>query len=208
MREARAEIYTITHVASGKHYVGSSVDARRRFVQHKNALNKGTHTSRRLQIAWTKNGPDAFDFQVIEVCTEEDRAIREQFHIDDQKPYFNWARVLPASLDPRVRKQISEAMRGNQNTKGLVWSDESRANMSRAVKGKPRTPAQIEATRRALALGRQNSRANKPGWIPTHRIGVKDSPETIAKRRASRLRFEAEKRGRSDADAVSEAGSV
>jgi group I intron endonuclease len=164
LKPGEAAIYSITHIASCKCYVGSTIDPLRRFADHKTALKKGNHIARRLQNSWKKYGQDAFVFQIIEVCKETERAAREQQYIDDRRPFFNWARTVASpSLDPRVAKQISRAMRGNQNTKGLIWSDKARANMSKAVKGKPRSAAQRAATLRSLELARQNARVNKPG---------------------------------------------
>ncbi len=164
LKQNEAAIYTITHVASGKCYVGSTIDPPRRFTNHRSALDKGNHTAKRLQNSWKKYGSCAFVFAVIEVCNKTDRATREQQYIDERKPFFNWARTVHSpALDPRVAKQISKAMRGNQNTKGLVWSDQSRINMSKAVKGKPRSPAQRAAMLQSLKLAREKNRVNKPG---------------------------------------------
>ena len=163
MESGEVAIYKITHIASGKIYIGSTVNPKQRLIHHRNDLNKGRHPAKRLQNSWRKYGQDAFSFEIIEVCAEQKRTEREQHYIDELNPFFNWAKTIPASLDARVRKQISEAMRGNQNTKGLKWSDEARAKMSKAVKGKPRSAAQRAATIRSLELARQNNRVNKPG---------------------------------------------
>jgi group I intron endonuclease len=160
----KVAIYAITHLTSGRCYIGSSLDVKRRFYNHRSELNKGVHIAKRLQNAWNKYGENAFMFEVIEMCAEKDRVDREQYHIDLRKPFFNWLKTVGSpSLDRRVRKKISTAMRGNQNTKGLIWSDEARANMSKAVKGKPRSPAQRAAMLRSLELARQKNRVNKPG---------------------------------------------
>ena|SRR5262252_9311311 len=63
----------------------------------------------------------------------------------------------------KTKAKIARAMIGNQNTKGLKWSAEARANMSKAVKGKPRTRAQRAATLRSLELARLKNPCNKPG---------------------------------------------
>lgn len=67
-------------------------------------------------------------------------------------------------------------------------------SLSRVVRAPSSTPEIAALVGDALrgrsdiwAQGRAKSRANKPGWVPTHRIGAKDSPETIAQRTSSRL---------------------
>lgn len=164
LKRGETAIYTITHVDSGRCYVGSTISPNIRFAVHKRELDKGTHVAKRLQNAWKKYGADSFVFAVIEICDQARRALREQHYIDNRKPFFNWARTVHSpALDPRVARQISAAMRGNQNTKGLIWSAKARANMSKAVKGKPRSPAQRAAMLRSLEFARQKNRVNKPG---------------------------------------------
>jgi hypothetical protein len=142
----------------------------------------------------------AFKFEIIEECEEAIKVEREQYWIDNLDSHFNYGRVAGSRKgqkysDEHKAKIAAKAM-GNQRTKGLVWSAESRANLSRARTDVPQTEAQRKATLRSLELGRQKSAANKPGWIPTHRIGAKDTAATIEKRRASRLAFEAAKQAK------------
>ena len=48
-------IYGIRHIASGRIYVGSAVRTNARWRQHRSQLQRGTHHSRYLQAAWSKN---------------------------------------------------------------------------------------------------------------------------------------------------------
>lgn len=62
-------IYVIEHVASGKRYVGKSVNIEARFWAHKNLLTKESRSkdcNRHLFNAVKKHGIDAFLFRVIE----------------------------------------------------------------------------------------------------------------------------------------------
>jgi group I intron endonuclease len=223
-----AWIYRIVHIKTGRCYVGhTSLKPSARWGRHKHGLEKGKHHARHLQHAWLKYGPNAFKFEVIEECAETDKLAREQHWIDTLNPIFNVARVAGSILgykftDEQIAKRIghevsaetrakiaAKAM-GNQRTKGLVWDDKARSNMSKATKNKPRSEAQRQSTINSLKLAREKSAANKPGWIPTHRIGVKDSAETIEKRRASRLAFEAARKeeAKRDANAGTEEGGL
>ncbi len=58
-------IYTITHLASGKTYVGQTTSVRIRWMMHRSDLKKGKHRNSYLQHAWNKHGADAFEFAVI-----------------------------------------------------------------------------------------------------------------------------------------------
>lgn len=57
-------IYTITHIASGKVYVGQTNNIRERWMNHRRALRDNCHRNYLLQFAWNKYGSDGFEFAV------------------------------------------------------------------------------------------------------------------------------------------------
>lgn len=57
-------IYTITHIASGKTYVGQTINVRIRWQLHRSALRRGKHRNCYLQHAWNKHGADTFEFAI------------------------------------------------------------------------------------------------------------------------------------------------
>src|SRR4030065_2348259 len=59
-------IYIIENKVNGKLYVGSSINPKQRWRQHRFQLKRGTHHCRRLQNAWTKYGRSEFTFLVVE----------------------------------------------------------------------------------------------------------------------------------------------
>lgn len=69
---AQNVIYKIRNVVNQKFYVGSAVDTRSRFRQHRRLLKKGTHHCKHLQAAWNKYGEDAFKFEVVEHVSSRD----------------------------------------------------------------------------------------------------------------------------------------
>ena len=71
-------IYKITHVASGKFYIGSAVNVEKRVTNHKHELRKGVHHNKRLQNAWLKYGADAFVFSTLLICSKENLLMYEQ----------------------------------------------------------------------------------------------------------------------------------
>ena len=194
-----AWIYRIVRITDGVCYVGhTSQTPKVRWNAHALLLRRKKHHSAYLQNAWIKYGADAFRFEVVEECNETNKVEREQYWIDNLDSRFNFGKVAGSRKGQKYsdehKAKLSKAALGNQRTKGLKWSDEARANLSRARTNVPQTEAQKVATLRALELGRQKSAANKPGWVPSHRIGAKDSAATIEKRRISRLAFEAGQR--------------
>lgn len=90
-------IYGIRHIASGRTYVGSTAYFAQRFSQHRASLRTGRHCNARLQRAWVKYGPEAFEFAALE--TVADHSIldeREQWWIDHTPDTYNMAPVLGA----------------------------------------------------------------------------------------------------------------
>ncbi len=81
-------IYIITCVVSGKIYVGSSNNCRRRWNEHKKLLREDRHHSSHLQRAWNKYGSDSFLFKMVEEIIDESTLLpREQCWIDSTKSY-------------------------------------------------------------------------------------------------------------------------
>jgi len=80
-------IYKITNMINYKFYIGSSNNINNRWRQHKKALNEGTHGNPYLQNAWNKYGGQNFKFEIIEECTPEMQFEREQFYLNELKPF-------------------------------------------------------------------------------------------------------------------------
>lgn len=64
-------IYSILNLIDGKIYVGQSVNPNKRKTDHFRALRKGVHHNAHLQRAWNKYGEDAFEFNILENCTDD-----------------------------------------------------------------------------------------------------------------------------------------
>lgn len=119
-------IYGIRHTSSGRVYVGSAVSLAARWRVHKNVLKKGAHHSRYLQAAWTKHGPDSFEFIVFEVVPERSLLlVRENAWITslqsaDPKHGFNMCPTAGSQLgmrrSPEVRQKMSESRTGKKKT--------------------------------------------------------------------------------------------
>lgn len=114
-------VYTITNLVNGKSYIGSSIDINGRWWGHLNGLRKGKHHNMLLQRAWNKYGEDSFEFKVIEVCSSEELAVREQFWLDKLEVYNSHKGY---NLAPSVE----------HTTRGYKWRPESVGNLSKAIK--------------------------------------------------------------------------
>lgn len=145
-------IYSITHRASGRVYVGSAVNIQRRWQVHLNDLRRGDHRNSYLQNAFRKYGEAAFDFAVLEEVDDLARLIaREQAHIDQRQAA---SRKYGYNIAPKAGSQLgfkhSEKTRAlfSRVFKGRKHSEEARREKSERTRGRTFSPE----TRRRLSV--------------------------------------------------------
>lgn len=162
-------IYGITHISSGRSYIGSSRDIVGRWADHQKRLNAGTHHSRKLQGAWKKYGAPAFHFVIIEQCSAIDRTVREQFWIDQAQAStrgfgFNVSSSAYGSSHPDISAKIAAALRGKK------LSEERKAKISAAHKGMIRGPHSEEHKQnlRKAHLGKKHSEESRKKIYTSH----------------------------------------
>ena len=113
----KSGVYQIVNIATGKIYIGSSVDLYRRYYIHYGSLTRDRHENPKLQRAWNKYGEDCFDFYIVEFLPKDKNLIREreQFWVDKVNPFYNIVRDVGRPLSqPRSkahRKHHSESMK-------------------------------------------------------------------------------------------------
>lgn len=140
-------IYKITCTANGKIYIGSSNNLRRRWTEHRTALNRNNHVNKHLQRAWNKYGGQSFQFEVLELTMPCSLLDREQCWFDMLNPFgergYNGNRIAdkPPSqtgrtMSPEHRMIMSKVNKGHCRNKGRKLTPEHRANISEAQKGK------------------------------------------------------------------------
>ena len=117
-------IYMIVNEISGKLYIGSSADCQTRWRDHQHRLRTGKRLdNQHLQSAWNLYGESAFRFEIVEIVSDTQKLVeREQAWIDK----YPWGRLY--NLRPKA-----------ESGRGLKASAETRAKMSRARKGKPKS---------------------------------------------------------------------
>ena len=158
---ATCGIYKIENSENGKFYIGSSVDMRERFYNHRSQLNGNIHDNQYLQRAWNKYGEPNFKFVVVKECRPSDLITEEQKELDAHfgKDYcYN----LSPSADVSMR--------------GIPRSDEVKLKCSLAQKGKPRW---TEEQRKQMSIDRRG-RTHKPETIAKF-MRRKSSYENIRK---------------------------
>ncbi len=64
-------IYAIRSKIDGRQYIGSAVNLKRRKYVHFLSLKKGNHCNTYLQNYINKNGADAVQFVILELCDKK-----------------------------------------------------------------------------------------------------------------------------------------
>lgn len=117
-------IYKIECLATGKVYIGSSVDVETRMRKHRERLNRGDHHSSYLQNSWNIYGCAAFTFSVIETLEKRDK----QKIIDTEQKwldhYRSYDREYGYNVCPKAHSRL-----------GSPVSVETREKISKAFKG-------------------------------------------------------------------------
>lgn len=100
-------IYMIINTKNGKRYVGSSINIKKRLWEHRSTLRHNHHDNQHLQNAWNKYGEQAFEYSILEVCSQKERFSREQFYVDTLHPEYNICIDVvenpPATIETRKR---------------------------------------------------------------------------------------------------------
>lgn len=169
-------VYLILNLLNDKVYVGSTGESlSRRIRDHAKSLREGTHGNRHLQRAWTKYGPSAFRFRIVQRCPPSECLIYEQEWMDRLK-----------AADHRYGYNICPRA---GSVRGIVHSAESRVRHSKRAKLQFSTE-EGRAKASAAANKRWEDPAEREKMAAKIR-GYKHSPETCLKNsRTSKKRFE------------------
>lgn len=180
-------VYAITS-PTGKRYIGSAVDVRKRWRVHRCLLRAGTHHCKPLQQAFVKYGEGSLRFEMLE-NTERDALLeREQHHID-AVPFARLYNILPQAggtqgrvITNEMRKRLSSKLKGRKFSdetlarmrcaqKGRKQSSETVSKRAAALKGKQCsevTRAKISASQRGRP---RNESPNRSGFVGVYAVG-------------------------------------
>jgi hypothetical protein len=183
-----AGIYSITHVPSGKQYIGSSVNIKYRITTHKRNLHKNQHPNHKLQSAWNKYGGADFEFKALLYCDKEQLFYFEQLCIGGFTPEYNLA---VCADHPTRGTTISDELKAlwSSQRKGRRLSEETKQKISKVNMGHVVT----EETRAKIRVGHIGKKltAEHIEKMRISKIGKTNSDE--AKRKigeATRLRYQ------------------
>ena len=122
-------IYLIRNVINNKKYVGSTIDLRQRWGEHRRTLRLNQHRNIYLQRAWNKYGEENFEFTFLEECSENMLLIREDAWINYYDSIQNGYNLVTAK-----RHSVSEKTRANMSIAQKKYSKEHPRMVERRIK--------------------------------------------------------------------------
>ncbi|MBV8061464.1 MAG: GIY-YIG nuclease family protein [Alphaproteobacteria bacterium] len=164
---------------SGKIYIGSSFDLKKRLYEHGRLLRKGTHKNQHLQSGYD-SAKGNFSFEVIIYANDKDYLLEMEkaailsFKSNDRE--FGYNKTLETKINmlgykhsQEFKEKIRDSKKGNSYRKGAVVPEEMRERIRAKLKGRPIS----EETKKKMSAVRR---------------GVPQRPEWIAKRHAAAMR--------------------
>jgi group I intron endonuclease len=124
-------------------YIGSAVNLDRRWYEHLHDLRLNKHDNPKLQNHYNKYYENDLIFIVIEECLPELLIQKEQYYINELKPYFNICKIAGNTLG--IHYKLSKETRDNFSkthlgriawNKGLTKEMDERLKMSEESKNK------------------------------------------------------------------------
>lgn len=132
-------VYKIENTETGKVYIGSSVNIKRRLSGHLGKLGLGNHCNPYLQNSWNKHGEVAFEFSIIEKVEDKNNLIdKEQQWMDYYRCYEreHGYNMLPVAGSCLGYTQSKESKRKKSEAlKGIPLSEKTKQRMSKAKRG-------------------------------------------------------------------------
>jgi group I intron endonuclease len=132
--------------SSGKSYVGSSVNLRRRFTQYFSIKYLLLYSYMAINRALLKYGYSNFYLTILEYCDPSKCIEREQYYINHFKPEYNISPTAGAPMTDRnhseeTKKKISESRKGillgkNHPMFGINRSEETKQKISESRLGR------------------------------------------------------------------------
>jgi group I intron endonuclease len=153
-------------------YIGSAVNIRKRWWEHKGDLRRGNHHNIKMQRHYDSYGVSDLVFEVIIKCDVDGLISAEQIFLDLYKPWFNVLMVAESRLGmkhsnecralmSKMRSGSKHPLYGMHHTEdakrrmrqakvGKLLSEEHKANIGRAIKGIRRSDETKKKMSRAL----------------------------------------------------------
>lgn len=140
-------IYCILNLINGKVYIGSAINVKSRWRQHKSELALSKHANRHLQQSYNKYGVAAFEFLVLEHVTWKSDLIKREdcwIHLTnccDPLCGYNICKKANSSLG--VIRSKATRLKISKGNSGVKRTLEFKNNLSKLITGRKHSPSAI-----------------------------------------------------------------
>lgn len=122
-------IYFIRNILNNKIYIGSTINSKKRFNEHRRKLRKNIHHSDYLQRAWNKYGEENFIFEIKEYCELEKLRELELKYFSSRNPDYNVSKHSVAPMtglhhSRETKLLLSKRHKNNKYNLGKKHSEE------------------------------------------------------------------------------------
>lgn len=186
-------VYEISHTLTQRRYVGSSAEIERRWAWHRTRLRAGKHHCAFLQNTWNKYPVVGFVFRILEECTTDSLAEREQAHMDEtaRGKLMNSQPTARSSRGyqhgPEAKRRMSEAAKrvAQDPEERQRRSERAKAQHASGVLGSP-TPETRERMSKGLKTAWVAGKFESTAQANRNRT---HSPEEMSRRSYQRKMF-------------------
>ena len=167
-------IYRIYHKKSGKSYIGQSVNIKRRIKAHFTAWDKNMYVDRAIR----KHGKDAFDWETLEICSEEilnDRECHWIAALDTIKP--NGYNLMTGGNAGRWSETSRQKIKGR-----IPWNKGKKGVQKGANKGIPKTEEvkrKISNTLKGNVPWNKGKKGVQKAWNKGKKTGKRKNPNQL-----------------------------
>ena len=137
--EKNSGIYKILCKNTGKFYIGSDFDIKRRIKEHLTKLKCEKHCNPILQNIYLKYGKNSLVVEIVEFCDRDILKDREQYYINTLYPYINISPTATGGcvwLDSPNKDIIIEKIRKARLGKSFNHTEETKKKISKSHQGK------------------------------------------------------------------------
>lgn len=100
-------VYAITNKATGRKYIGASIEVENRWKAHIKCLNSERgHSNKDLLHDWHKYGQSGFSFEVIEKVSPEELRTREKFWLAQYPDGYEASRLRARYIKENGHKRV------------------------------------------------------------------------------------------------------
>ncbi len=156
-------IYRIISLIDGRMYIGGTKNIQLRIQKHRHCLKKGIHRSGVLQDHYNTHGSDSIQFELVELCNEDQLLIREQFYLDIYQPFepsgFNQCKL--AGTVKGYKHSDAERAKMSKGRTGIKMSAEFRENRRKVWQNRKHLPDSIDKMKASQANKKYSDEAKR-----------------------------------------------